>query len=158
MLRAAVNANSGRWDKLPKALDDLKWLRDRADELADHRNDAVHAPCSIYILDWGAEMGPAYFAAANPRVKNLNAKNLKGKQLIAEFDWCEKYAWTLIGFLQKLEKPIALPDRGLIGPKAAAQGKAVTSAGHSLMAPQAAKTSATMGSRSRSGCGGRSEW
>ncbi len=90
MLRAAVNANSGRWDELPKALDDLKWLLDRADELAEHRNDVVHAPCSIYILDWGAEMGPAYFAAANPRVKNLNAKNLKGKQLIAEFDWCEK--------------------------------------------------------------------
>ena len=76
MLRAAVNANSGRWEKLPKALDDFNWLLDRCDELAEHRNDAVHAPCSIYI---GSEpnpwMGPAYFAAGNPRVKNLGPKS-----------------------------------------------------------------------------------
>jgi hypothetical protein len=113
MLRAAFNANSGRWEKLPKALDDFKWLLDRCDELAEQRNDAVHAPCSIYIGSGpnGAEMGPAYFAAGNPRAKNLEAKNLKGKQLIAEFDWCERYAWTLIGFIQKLEKPMVLPDR-----------------------------------------------
>jgi hypothetical protein len=109
MLRAAVNAKSGRWEKLPKALDDLKWLLDRCEELAEHRNDAVHAPCSIYLGHWGAQMGPAYFAAANPRVKNLSAKKLMGKQLIAEFDWCERYAWTLIGFIQKLEKPLASP-------------------------------------------------
>ena len=50
------------------------------------------------------EMGPAYFAAGNPRAKNLEAKNLQGKQLIAEFDWCERYAWTLIGFIQKPRK------------------------------------------------------
>jgi hypothetical protein len=113
MLKAAVFAQSGLWEKLPKALDDLKWLLDRCDELAEHRNDAVHAPCSIYIGSGpnGAEMGPAYFAAGNPRVKTLKAKNLMGKQLIAEFDWCERYAWTLIGFIQKLEKPLTLPDR-----------------------------------------------
>jgi hypothetical protein len=114
MLRAAVNAKSGRWEKLPKALDDLNWLLDRCDELAEHRNDAVHAPCSVYIGSGpnGAEMGPAYFAAGNPRAKNLSAKKLMGKQLIAEFEWCEKYAWALIGFIQKLEKPMALPDDG----------------------------------------------
>ena len=110
MLRAAVNAKSGRWEKLPKALNDLNWLLDRCDELAEHRNHAVHAPCSIYIggndPPW---MGPAYFAVGNPRVKSLEAKNLRGKQLIAEFDWCERYAWTLIGFIQKLEKPMASP-------------------------------------------------
>ena len=133
MLRAAVNAKSGRWEKLPKALDDLKWLLDRCDELAEHRNDAVHAPCSIYIGSGpnGAEMGPAYFAAANPRVKNLSAKNLRGKQLIAEFEWCEKYAWTLIGFIQRLEKPITLPDDGYRWPdrppKPTRKSKAVTS-------------------------------
>jgi hypothetical protein len=50
MLRAAVNAtNSERSERLPKAPDDLKWLLDRANDLADARNNAVHAPCSLYI-------------------------------------------------------------------------------------------------------------
>jgi hypothetical protein len=47
MLRAAINAKGGRWEKLPRALNDLKWLLDRCEEVAAHRNDAVHAPCSI---------------------------------------------------------------------------------------------------------------
>src|SRR5271154_3327508 len=33
MLRAAFNANSGRWEKLPKALNDFNWLLDRCNEL-----------------------------------------------------------------------------------------------------------------------------
>jgi hypothetical protein len=112
MLRAAVNANSGRWERLPKALDDLKWLLDRCDELAEHRNNAVHAPCAVYIGgNDPPEMGPAYFAAQNPRAKNLSAKNLMGKQLLVEFDWCERYAQTLREFIQRLENSIGLPDR-----------------------------------------------
>jgi hypothetical protein len=107
MLRAAVNANSRRWEKLPKALDDLKWLLDRCDELAEHRNNAVHAPCAVYIGgNDPPEMGPAYFAAQNPR-----AKNLVGKELLVEFAWCERYAQTLREFIQRLENSIRLPDR-----------------------------------------------
>jgi|SRR5271166_4463830 len=111
MLRAAVNANPGRWEKLPKALADLEWLFKCADELADARNNAIHTPCSIYIGGSDPpEMGPAYFAGENPRVKKLWAKKLRGKQLLAEFDWCDRYAWTLIGFIQKLEPAIRLRD------------------------------------------------
>jgi hypothetical protein len=112
MLRAAVNANPGRWEKVPKALDDLKWLLDRCDELAERRNDAVHAPCSIYIGgNHPPEMGPAYFAAQNPRAKSLSTKNLMGKQLLVEFDWCERYAQTLCEFIRRLGNSIGNPNR-----------------------------------------------
>ena len=118
ILRAVVNANSDRWEKRPKALADLKWLLKCADEVADARNTAVHAPVSIYIGDWGAdntEIWPAYFAAEHPRIKRLDAKNLHGKRLIAEFEWCQEYAWTLIGFIQKLQSVVSggrpWPDR-----------------------------------------------
>ena len=44
MLKAAVNANPARWKAFPKATDDLKWLLDRTEEVAEHRNNAVHPP------------------------------------------------------------------------------------------------------------------
>jgi hypothetical protein len=49
-LRCAITeTTSGRWKKSPRALDDLNWLLDRADKLASDRNDAIHAPCSLYL-------------------------------------------------------------------------------------------------------------
>ena len=49
MLRAAVSAtNNKRWEQLPKAREDLKGLLEKSDVLAGHRNNAVHAPCSLY--------------------------------------------------------------------------------------------------------------
>jgi TorA maturation chaperone TorD len=90
MLRAKVNAtNSERSKKRPEAPDDLMWLLDRADELAEDRNNAVHAPCSLYISGSGSEMGAAFFNG-QPR-----ARKLMGKELLVEFAWCESYAETL---------------------------------------------------------------
>jgi hypothetical protein len=106
MLKAAVYAtNSQRSEKLPKAPDDLKWLLDRAEEVANARNNAVHAPCSLFIGGSGSEMGAAYFDG-NPR-----AKNLMGKELLVEFAWCESYAETLSRFTGMLGTAVALPDR-----------------------------------------------
>ena len=106
MLKAAVNAtNSERSKKLPEAPDDLIWLLDRADELAEDRNNAVHAPCSLYISGSGSEMGAAFFNG-NPR-----AKKLMGKELLVEFAWCESYAETLSRFTEMLGIAIAFPDR-----------------------------------------------
>jgi hypothetical protein len=80
MLKAAVCAtNSERSTKLPKAPDDLKWLLDRAEEVADARNNAVHAPCSLFLGGSVSEMGASYFDG-NPR-----AKRLMGKELLVEF-------------------------------------------------------------------------
>ena len=106
MLKASVFATSSqRSEKLPKARDDLKWLLDRAEEVADARNNAVHAPCSLYLGGSVSEMGVSYFNG-NPR-----AKNLVGKELLVEFAWCERYAQTLREFIQRLENSIRLPDR-----------------------------------------------
>jgi hypothetical protein len=50
MLKAAVAATTAeRWASFPKAADHIKWLLDRADEVAEYRNNAIHAPCSLYI-------------------------------------------------------------------------------------------------------------
>src|ERR1700722_8966787 len=51
-LRCAIT--SGRWKKSPRTLDDLKWLLDRADKLASDRNNAIHAPCSLYLRGDGS--------------------------------------------------------------------------------------------------------
>ena len=106
MLKAAVSAtNAQRSEKLPKAPEDLKWLLDRAQEVANARNDAVHAPCSLYLGGTVSEMGASYFNG-NPR-----AKNLVGKELLVEFAWCEGYAETLSRFAEMLANAVAFPDR-----------------------------------------------
>jgi hypothetical protein len=106
MLRSKVNAtNSQRSTRLPEAADDLKWLLDSADDLAEERNNAVHAPCSLYINGSRSEMGAAFFNG-HPR-----ARKLMGKELVVEFAWCEAYAETLSRFAEMLANAIAFPDR-----------------------------------------------
>ena len=58
-LRCAITKTmSGRWKKSPRAPDDLKWLLDRVDRLASDRNNAIHAPCSLYLRgDGSSEVG-----------------------------------------------------------------------------------------------------
>jgi hypothetical protein len=106
MLHDAINAtDSQRWNEMPNALDDLEWLLENAQLLADHRNDAVHAPCSLYVGGNGAEMGAAFFNG-HPR-----AKKLMHTDLLVEFAWCEGYAEALSRFTQMLETAIVFPDR-----------------------------------------------
>jgi hypothetical protein len=54
MLRCAIaETTSGRWKTSPRVPDDLKWLLDRADKLANDRN-SIHAPCSLYLRGDGS--------------------------------------------------------------------------------------------------------
>jgi hypothetical protein len=106
MLKAAIDAtNSERSTKWPEAPDDLKWLLERANELAEARNNAVHAPCSLYINGSASQMRASFFDG-NPR-----AKNLMGKELLVEFTWCERFAEALSRFAEMMGPAIALPDR-----------------------------------------------
>jgi hypothetical protein len=75
MLRAKVNATkSERSKRLLEALDDdLIWLLDCADDLADDRNNAVHAPCSLYVSGSGSELGAAFFNG-HPRARKLGQR------------------------------------------------------------------------------------
>ena len=108
MLRAAITGNDiKRWENTPKATDDLKWLLDRSDSLADERNNAVHAPCVLIIgasLDRNEEMGAAYNSG------NIRAKRLKGKSLDIEFDYYERMAGALSVFTERVETAIAFPE------------------------------------------------
>jgi len=73
-------------EEVPRAPDDLKWLLDRADKLASDRNNAIHAPCSLYLRGDGSSEVMAAVRSAN--AGNRRAKNLEGKDLLIEFRWC----------------------------------------------------------------------
>ena len=102
--RSRAAGLSGCTKRLPKAPEDLKWLLDRAHDLAEDRNNAVHAPCSLLISESGSEMVAAFFDG------NPLAKRLMGKELLVEFAWCEAYAETLTKFTRIIGLAIALPD------------------------------------------------
>ena len=94
MLRERVlRAPEDRW--CPQVLaprEDVIWLLDRADELADERNDAIHTPVSMMTDRDGrvVHASMAAFVNGNPR-----ARELWGKKLLVEFERCEKAAAAL---------------------------------------------------------------
>ncbi len=98
MLKALIPVSERRMFKsdLPaNATADLDWLINRANELAELRNDAVHAPCSAYTGPDGTEMKAAIISGYHGHKR---AKRLIGKQLLVEFDWLERYAELLSRF------------------------------------------------------------
>ena len=103
MLRAAIEAlPEDHWgSRLPRARDDIIWLIDEADKVANKRNDAIHAPCSITISARGFEITPEYFFG-NPR-----ARSLKKKNILKEFAWYELSAETLTRFARDATTAIA---------------------------------------------------
>jgi hypothetical protein len=128
MLKAALLATpDGRWKpRLPKAKDDLIWLADRAISLAEARNNAVHAPTLVTADEQGPHM------AASFGVKHRRALNLKGKDVLVEFDWFTRWCNRLIRFAKqaqeslkyeripwpdKPEKPIRKPRKDLLTPR-----------------------------------------
>jgi hypothetical protein len=102
---AIIETTSGRWKKSLRAPGDLKWLLDRADKLANDRNNAVHAPCSLYLRGDGSSEVMAAVRSAN--AGNRRAKNLEGKDLLIEFHWCAAYAMRLGQFAGMLAPAMA---------------------------------------------------
>jgi hypothetical protein len=110
MLRCAIaETTSGRWKTSPRVPDDLKWLLDRADKLASDRNNAIHAPCSLYLRGDGSSEVMAAVRSAN--AGNRRAKDLEGENLLTEFHWCAAYAVRLGQFAEMLAPAMASPDR-----------------------------------------------
>ncbi|HLG85991.1 MAG TPA: hypothetical protein VKZ79_02220 [Alphaproteobacteria bacterium] len=106
LLRAALEASAkDRWKpRLPKARRHLFWLLQETDDLADRRNDAIHAPCSIYVGEDGHGMGPAFFNG-NPR-----ARKLKGRNIVQEFTWCSARAEQLSQFAERARSALISED------------------------------------------------
>jgi hypothetical protein len=97
MLKAAVDAlPHTKWPAQPTSLADLAWLAERAKDLADARNNAVHGPTTLLGTPDGHEM------AAHPLSGHVRAKNLRGKDLLVEFDWLERWAEELSRYTMSL--------------------------------------------------------
>ena len=119
MLKAAIAASpDDRWlPRLPNAKAELLWMIERVINLAEARNNAIHAPCS-FVIDSGSHQMAASIFSGHKR-----AKNLLGKKLLEEFEWCERRAEALSRFADRAstalrferypwpERP-ALPTRG----------------------------------------------
>jgi len=107
MLKAAIQSVAeDRWKAtLPTARDDLLWMIERVSNLADARNNAVHAPAAFEI-DY-----ERYEMAASRSSGNQRAKNLAGKKLIEEFAWIEWRAEELSRFAQRASTALRFPSR-----------------------------------------------
>ena len=106
--RAIIETTSDRWKKSPRAPGDLKWLLDRVDKLASDRNNAIHAPCSLYPRGDGSSEVMAAIRSAN--AGNRRAKDLEGEDLLTEFHWCAAYALRLGQFAGILAHAMTSPD------------------------------------------------
>jgi hypothetical protein len=108
-LRCAITeTTSDRWTKSPRAPDDLKWLLDGVDKLASDRNNAIHAPCSLYLRGDGSSEVMAAIRSSSAGTRR--AKDLEGEDLLTEFHWCAAYAVRLGQFAGMLAPAMASPD------------------------------------------------
>jgi hypothetical protein len=106
MLRAAIEAvtHERLTTSLPKAKDDIKWLLNQADKVAEQRNNAIHAPMAISVGGKEIELVPAAYYG-NPR-----AHKLVGKDILTEFEWYEHCADTLTRFAYGVRGAITAND------------------------------------------------
>jgi hypothetical protein len=107
MLRSAVHAACAdeEWaEKFPDAKESIDWLLNEANKVADRRNDAIHAPCSVTIGTEDFEIIPFSFLG-NPRAKKLHTKDI-----LAEFAWYAQSASVLKQHAQDVE--VALSAAG----------------------------------------------
>jgi hypothetical protein len=114
LIEAALRslAEGEDWVKeFPRAQADISWLLLETNKLADRRNDAIHAPCTVSNAHGDFEMIPLSFHG-NPR-----ARKLRGKQIVNEFQWYGETANVLKSFARHLcvglnRSPyISWPDR-----------------------------------------------
>jgi hypothetical protein len=104
MLEGAINGSpDNRWPSGAKA--DLLSVMRRANELGNRRNDAVHAPCLLATDVEGTEMTAAFFSG------HPLANNLRGKNLLIEFDWLERAIEDLSRFTEQAETALNFAER-----------------------------------------------
>jgi hypothetical protein len=115
MLKAAAVASAGKFEKaLPKFSEDIKWLCDSAQSLADHRNIVAHAPLTFRLDNQGQAIG----VVASTFFGHPRAAKLTGKDLISTFQTYRTFAEALKLFSVNIYSSIrfggtvhAWPDR-----------------------------------------------
>jgi hypothetical protein len=103
MLQATIEAMPEyRWhNQPPQAKADLLDVLKEISALGFKRDDAIHAPASLYTDVKGAEMAASFLS------RHRRARNLAGKSLLVEFDWCERYAEALSRFIDQARHALA---------------------------------------------------
>jgi hypothetical protein len=99
MLRAATEARFVKDDPDEKRVrEDILWVVARVNELASHRNNAVHAPFSFLIgVDGVARLEPMSMT------RNKRALNLVGKDVVREFRLYREYFDSLAAFASTVD-------------------------------------------------------
>jgi hypothetical protein len=108
MLKAAVNHLTIDWER-PLLVVETNWIIDRANELENWRNDAIHSPLFFAeglgaisdksgIKSYANGIKPAYWQF-NPRAINL----AKRDDLLAEFRFCRDTAITLADYAHLID-------------------------------------------------------
>jgi hypothetical protein len=92
---------TGMWD-------DVIWLVDKVDVLADFRNDAAHTPVTIERESFLAT-GDNFTAGviSNNAWGNRRARNLMRKSLLAEFRWQRNVATKLRDYALNIERALS---------------------------------------------------
>ena len=104
---AAAAAERHRHKKISqKQCDDIIWLVNRTNSLADQRNDVVHAPYMFFTDEnESSAMSPLYLFG------NVRARKLQHKNLIKEIRWYTQRSRELTAFALAMEKSLSHSDR-----------------------------------------------
>jgi hypothetical protein len=110
-LKTAVEG--GAFERSRRGFDgDVLWLLNQTEQLAEHRNVAIHAPLSTLtdLATGKTTVQPSDFFG------NKRAKRLKGKDIVRELEWCSECADLLSHFAANLiqtmnGKPGSWPER-----------------------------------------------
>jgi len=103
MLSAAARSWAGFHREHPGG-QDIEWLMGRIAALADARNDALHAPLTVWTSTAGSFVAPDVFFG------NRRAKKLEGKELLREFAWCAEMADALRNVASQMWRSMEWPE------------------------------------------------
>ncbi len=107
ILKDAVAVSDNYLEKWPNAQAEINWIIDRTNELANRRNDAIHAPVEMEL---GFGTGQLFKISASHFTGNPRALSLKGKDLVKEFHWYRNYSDTLIDYTKRISLALTWPD------------------------------------------------
>jgi len=91
-----------------RKIKDIKWICSEAIKLETDRNNVIHSPL------WGIPRFEGMHVAPVARLGHIRAKNLLGKNLLADFRWCRDTITALRNYTMEID--IAL-NRGGAWPK-----------------------------------------
>jgi hypothetical protein len=114
MLRALVESkHSSRLNEYPRAKADLIWMINRANSLADQRNDAIHSPFILIVNYRSTKLRSAHLDG-HPRAIKLKDKDLKVefRHYADSVDVLSLFGEAALRSLRKVDP--AWPDRPLL--------------------------------------------